>query len=260
MVKDHTKYFQTALQNAVSLAKKIGGSIDILSVKSPFQVINDENQLAALRELNKASGGAKMTMKETVDSIAEAENLTISYNFTFGNLITEVRQHIGVTQPDIIVLGKRKTNIANLLGLDLTSYLLKNYHGALLISRDAQLFGTQDGMALGMLNDIHSENRSKLSEDLEKLTDKPITLLKINNLDNGQVEPSRFPSDMTTFEFDHGANVSESFSKYIERSGVSLLCVRKSQLLDLNNKFRAVTKHIQKTIQKTNTPVLVLAS
>ncbi len=59
---------------------------------------------------------------------------------------------------------------------------------------------------------------------------------------------------MKTFEFDDGANISASVSKYIERSGVSLLLVSKDNLLDQNKKKGAVTKQIQ----KSKTPVLVL--
>ena len=265
VVKDQSKYFQTALQNAVNLAKKIGGSIDLLYVKSPSLVVRDENQLAAWRELNKESGSAKKTMKEVVEIIAATEQIPITYSFTFGNLINEVDQHIKSTQPDIVVLGKRRTQVIDLIRKDLTLYLLKNYRGSLLISGDEQLFGSHNDISIGLLDDFLINNKSRLSEDLKKCTEKPITLLKINNSTNEQTEPTDvvknkpvIPTDITTFEFDQGANLSNSVSKYIEKSGVSLLCVCKSNLLDLDKKLKNVTRQIQQTIQKTKAPVLVL--
>ncbi len=266
VVKNQNKYFQSALQNAVNLAKKIGGSIDLLYVKSPSLVINQDNQLVAWRELNEESGTAKRTMKEVVELIAATEQIPITYNFTFGNLINEVQQHINTSQPDIVVLGKSKPSMTDLLKRDLTAYLLKNFKGAILISRDEHVFGSHDDIAIGWLDDSLNEGRSKLSDDLKRYTGKPITFLKINGSDDSQLKQvgtaglkdDVITADMTTFEFDHGTNISNSVTKYIERSGVSLLCVRKSKILNLNKKISTVTRQVQKTVQRTNTPVLVL--
>ncbi len=266
MVKDQSKHFQVALQNAVNLAKMINGSVDLLYVKSPSQVASFDNQLAALRELHQESDTARKTMKDVVDLITASEQIPITYNLTFGNIINEVQQHINKTRPDIIVVGKRRTKITNLFGVDLTTYLLKNYQGALFISGEEKALSSPDDLALGSLDDLFSKNKSKLSGDLARRTSKPITFLKINST-NKKEKPSpstmgsneaTMRANMTTFEFDHTANISESVSKYVERSGVSLLCVQKSKLLDLNKEIKNVNRQIQKTVEKTNTPVLVL--
>ena len=261
VVKDQGKYSQAALQNAVNLAKKIGGSIDLLHVKSPSRVVGNENQLAAWRELNRESARTKKTLLEEVNQVAANERIPITCNFTFGNLINEVQRHINATQPDIVVLAERKTWLKNLLGIDLTSYLLENYQGALLISKDEQALGSHHDLSLGLLDDFLVKGKNELLVDLEKSTAKPITLLKINTSANEQkpsdvssLEEGTLSTDMTTFEFDHGANIGKSVSKYIEMSGVSLLCVSKSNLTDFDKTLRTVTKQIQ----KTNTPVLVL--
>ena len=264
VVKDQSKFSQTALQDGVNLAKKIDGSIDILQVRSPLQVAGRENQLAAWRELQLAGGQAKNSLQEEVDFIAAKERIPATCSFAFGNIINEVQQHIKTTQPDIVVLGKQRSNLLTILGLDLTSYLLKNYQGALLISREKETLGSQDDIALGLLDDLLINEKNRLSEDLEKCTKKPITVLKISTVANEQKSETPVSGleqkAVTTFEFDPGTNLSSNISKYIERSGVNLLCVSRSQLFNLNKKLRTVTREIQKTVHKTNTPVLVLAS
>jgi|GEM_PF-968359 len=256
VVKDRSKHARTALQNAVNLAKKIGGSIDILYVKPPSEVVENDNQLAAWRELNEESTRAKRTLLEEVNHISTNEQIPISCNFAFGNLISEVQSRIDSTQPDMVVLGKRKDWVKELLGMDLTTYLLKNYQGALLIAREEQTLDTSDDLTLGLLDDFLVKSKSPLLTDLEKTTAKPITLLKIKSEDQQALDAAQpiSTSGMKTFEFESGANVSSSVAKYIERSGVNLLCVSKNNLNSLNKTIKTVTRQIQ----MTNTPVLVL--
>jgi len=262
VVTGQTRYSQTALQNAINLAKKIDGSINLFYVKSPSKVASHENQLAAFRELNVETAKAEKTMKQMVDMIASTEKIPITYSFTYGNVINEVQKQIEIETPDIVVLEKQKSSAKDLFGMDLTSYLLKNYKGAMLISGELQALGSEDDLSLGVLDDVLEEYQNDLSDILQKSTDKPITLLRINSSessDNGSSQRSSQPN-LTTFEFEQGTNISSSISKYVEKSGVGLLCVRKSKLMDLNGELKSVSREIQLTVQKTNAPVLILES
>ena len=268
VVWDQTKSSQIALQNAVNLAKSIDGSIELFYVKPLNQVVRYDNQLSAMRELNSENTRIEKTMKATVDHISETEHIPIIYDFTIGNVIQEVKKHIRKTQPDIVVLAKTKTKVSNVLGTDLASYLLKNFQGTLLISGNEKSRHPNNDITLGILDDFLAEDYNYLAGDLERSTAKPITRFKINTSENGigkempatsEQEQSLHPN-MTTFEFDPGANFSSSVAKYVQRSGVNLLCVRKSRLLDLNKQLKMDTRQIHKTIQKTDIPVLILES
>lgn len=268
VVTDQSTSSNIALQNAVNLAKTIDGSIELFYVKPPTQVVRNVNQLSAMRELNTERNRTRRKLRTLADQIAEAEGIPIIYDFAFGNVVYEVQEHINKTQPDIVVLGKSKTKVTNLLGTDIASYLLKNYKGTLLISAEEKTISTGNDFNLGILDDFLTQETSNLTNDLEKNSTKPITFFKIKTSGNGsqeelhssEVNEGTTRTKLTTFEFDQGSNLSSSVTKYVQRSGVNLLCVRKSTLLDLNKKLKTVTRQIQKTIQKADIPVLILES
>lgn len=266
VVTDQSKSSQLALQNAINLAKTLNGSIELFYVKPPTHVVRNENQLSAMRELNEERNRTRRKLRTLVDRIAESERIPIIYDFAFGNVIYEVQEHINKTQPDIVVLEKSRPKVASLLGTDLTRYMLKNYQGSLLISGGEKPMGQDNGLALGILDDFVSKETNDLTETLEKNSINPVTLFKIKGSD--QAADKEIASDkttegsglvkMTTFEFDQSVNFSKNVSKYVERSGVNLLCVKRSKLLDLNKRVKTVTKQIQKTVQKAEIPVLIL--
>ena len=266
VVSDQTKTSQTVLNNAVNLAKNLNGSIELFYVKSPARVVRYDNQLSAMRELNQERVRIEKEMKAIVDEIAENERIPIIYDFTFGNVMNEVKKHIDTTQPDIVVLGKAKSKVSNLFGTDLTSYLMKDFKGTLLISSNDQTLSVSKEISLGILDDKMSKGNGDLAADLEKSSTNPVTWFKINGpktppgigSDEQSLQGTTRPSGTTTFEFEPGANFSNSVSKYVERSGVNLLCVRRSKLMDFSNNEKLASKQIQKAIQKTDIPVLIL--
>ena len=266
VVTDQSGPVQIALQNAVNLAKTIDGSIELFYVKPPTSVVRNVNQLSAMRELNIERNRTRKKLRALVDQIAEAERVPIIYDFAFGNVINEVQEHINKTQPDIVVLGKANTKVSNLFGTDLTSFLLKKFNGTLLIASDDKALRAPNEIALGILDDFLTNENNVLAEDLEKRSTNPVTWFKINDTrtkpgagsEVQSLQDQETGAKATTFEFEQGANFSNSVSKYVERSGVNLLCVRKSKLMDFKKQQKTVSKQIQKAIQKTDIPVLIL--
>ena len=266
VVADQSGPSQTAMQNAVNLAKSIDGSIELFYVKPSTSVVRNVNQLSAMRELNGERSQTRRKLRALVDQIAVTERIPIIFDFAFGNVLYEVQEHINKTQPDIVVLEKVNSKVNNLFGLDLASYLLKKFKGTLLIASEDKALRAPNEISLGILDDFQSNENNVLAEDLEKSSRNPVTWFKINGTEVGPGTRSATQSlqnfdkrsNATTFEFEQGANFSNSVSKYVERSGVNLLCVRKSKLMDFNGKQKTVSKHIHKAIQKTDIPILIL--
>ena len=263
---DQPNSSHTALKNAVNLAKMVDASIEVFHVKLPTQVVRFDNQIAVMRELVEERAKTKKTMQRLVDTITDEEKIPIKYNFTFGNVINEVQKHIDKTQPDIVVVGKRKAKLVNFLGDGLTSHLLKNHRGGILISGNEGKPTSNDSISIGFLDDVLTKTKSPIAEDLKKCTDRPLKLFKINRADSKPIE--RIPFSKTKeyallpntiiFEFDNGMDISNSISKYIEKSKVGLLFVKRSKLLNFGNSLKTITSQFQKTINKTNIPVLIL--
>lgn len=264
---DQSKSSYTALRNAVNLAKVIDAGIEVLYVKSPMQVVRYDNQIAVMRTLDEERIASKMAMRKLVDTVSDIENIPAIYSFTFGNVIAEIQNHITKTQPDIVVIGKRKPKIVNFLGDGLTSYLLKHHKGEILISGSDKNLTSYHNVSLGFLNDISINNEVEIVQDLKKHTCKPLKLFKIkktNIQSKKQTTISKFKEqakaeNTVIFEFEEGADNSDSVSKYIEKNKLGLLCVRRevewkpSKPIGFNNKT-------QQTINKTDVPVLILAN
>ncbi|MBG6130289.1 nucleotide-binding universal stress UspA family protein [Aquimarina sp. EL_43] len=262
---DQTKSSYTALRNAVNLAKVIDAGIEVFYVKSPMQVVQYDNQIAALRTLDEERIASKKAMQKLVDTVSDNENIPIIYSFAFGNVIAEVQSHIAKTNPDIVVIGKRKPKRVNFLRGGLTSYLLKNYKGGILISGNDKHLISGHNVSLGFLDDTSIHNEVGIVQDLKKCTDIPFKLFKIKKTGSQIKTPTAFsqPEEQSIventviFEFEEGMDTSSGLSKYIEKNKLGLLCVKREAKQTLSKSIGFDTK-IQQTINKTNVPVLIL--
>lgn len=264
---DQTKSSYTALRNAVNLAKVIDAGIEVLYVKPPIQVVKQDNQIAVIRTLEEERIALKKAMQKLVNTISDSENIPVIYSFTFGNVIAEIQNHITKTQPDIVVIGKRKTKMINFLGDGLTSYLLKNHKGGILISGDEKNLKSYTNVSLGFLDDMSMSNEIEITQDLKKNSSKPFTLFKIKKTNSVKKKTSFLKSteqegiiNTTVFEFEEGAGNSDSLSKYIEKNKVELLCIKRTKDLKPNKPLRLINTKIKQTINKINVPVLILAN
>lgn len=263
---DHSKVAYSALRNAVNLAKVIDAGIDIFSVKSPIEVVRYENQLAAMRDIVEVRAKSKKKLRKLVNTISEEENIPVIYHFTFGNVASEIKDHIDKTQPDVVAIGKRKSKLFNFVGDGVTSSLLKNYKGAILISGSEEMSISSNNVSVGYLDDIFTEDRNNIAGELRRQTDGPIKVFKINTSgnDSSQEEDISLQNEelnstnTTIFEFDDALDFSNSASNYIEKSNVGLLCVNKNGPMTISNSLNAMSGQIQKTINKTKIPVLIL--
>ncbi|WP_024771476.1 universal stress protein [Aquimarina macrocephali] len=264
---DQTKSSYTALRNAVNLAKVIDAGIEVFYVKPPMQVVRYDNQIAVMRTLEEERIASKKAMRKLVDTISDIENIPIIYSFTFGNVITEIQNHITKTQPDVVVIGKRKPKMVNFLGDGLTSYLLKNHKGEILISGSDKNLTSYHDVSLGFLDDTSLNNEVEIVQDLKKRTHKPFKLFKIKKTGSQLKKPITFskPEEQSSvantviFEFEEGMDDSNSVSKYIEKNKLGLLCVKRETKQKLSKSI-GLNDKAQQTINKTNVPVLVLAN
>lgn len=265
---DQTKSSYTALRNAVNLAKVVDAGIDVLYVKPPTQVVEHDNQIAVMRKLEEDRIASKKALQKLVSTISESENIPVIYSFTFGNVIAEIQNHITKTQPDIVVIGKRKTKMINFLGDGLTSYLLKNHKGEILISGDEKNLGSYTNVSLGFLDDVSMSNEIKITQDLRENSSKPFTLFKFKKTNSvSKTEDSSLKSkeqarvaNTKVFEFEVGADNSDSLSKYIKKNKIELLCIKRTKDLKQSKSLKLINAKIRQTINKINVPVLILAN
>jgi nucleotide-binding universal stress UspA family protein len=262
---DKSKASYNALRNAVNLAKLVDGSIDILQVKSPTSVVRYENQIASMRAIGDERSKQKKELKNIMQLIAKEEGIPMQCNFTFGNVRNEIKNHIEKTKPDIVVLGKRKKKLVNFLGDHVTKDLLKTHKGSILISgNNDDAFSLYNNKSIGFLNTIDGIDKLALTNDLKKLTKKPLKIFKINHYDAPQtthvasvkVNEHTEKKKTIVYEFDAKDNAASGMANFISKNNLALLCIKK----DKNNGslLSRLNKTLTTTIEKTNIPVLIL--
>ena len=251
VIFNESKTAKTALNNAVSLAKTIDGSIDILHVKPATCVTNNSNQFAIMRTISDTTRNAKKKMAKLVSVIEEENNLEVSHSFTIGHVISEIQDHIHRTQPDMVIIGKQKANTLGFFGDGLTKHLLKHFKGELLISAGEKALTSFKDVSLGFLDDTVLKNKVSIAENLKQKTSRPIKLFKTSSNTETSKTTSNQPNTLI-FEFDEASKTSSSISNYVSKNEVNLLCMKRNITGPLNQ--------INPQIIKSKVPVLVLAN
>lgn len=267
VLMDLSKASYAALQNAVNLAKLIDGSIEVFHVKSPTDVVKHENQISAMWAIDKERSTAKKKLEALVNNVADQENIPIIYNFIFGNVKHEVKEHIKKTNPDIVVMGKRKQKLVNFIGDGLTQYVLNNYNGGVFITGKDTIITPHDNLSLGFFNETGTEKSIQITEDLKRQSKNPVklfylrknTVANISETKRTQPEKESTAKNTITYEFEEGTNAIHGIISYISKNNIELLCMdRGNHEKNTIGSFNRMTSNIKEAINKINVPILVL--
>ncbi|MGJ8591660.1 MAG: universal stress protein [Aquaticitalea sp.] len=219
----------STLKSTVSLAKMIGGTIEFFHVKKPTEIVPIDNQLSAMRTINENQLKTEKKIEKIIKPIREEYDVDINYKFSFGNVKAEIGKYIEESQPDIIVLGKRKPKMMKLIGDSITNFVLNNYDGVVMIAADTNVLEPNKELYLGILNGIEQKFNIDFAEDLMGHTQKPLKSFKIvKNSNERETTASVSNKSMVEYVFDQGDNAIQNLSKYLSISNVNLLFVDRS--------------------------------
>ncbi len=139
------------LQNALKLSKTIGGNIEFFHVKKPTDIVNTDSQLSAIRSINKEYVVTEKKINNLIAPIIENEGIPIQTAFAFGNIKNEIENHINTCKPDVIILGNRKRKVLSFVGDKITDFVLKSYHGTVIIASNDTDFDFEKEFSLDFL-------------------------------------------------------------------------------------------------------------
>lgn len=215
---------QKILKSAVSLAKMIDGQIEVFSVTKPTEIIAGDNQLSAIRTINTQHTTTGNQMKSLINPISEEYGTDIKYSFVFGNVKNEIKSLIEERQPDIIILGKRKSSPLKLIGDNMTQYVFNTFKGAIMIAADKSTMEPNKEISLGTLNNLEPLVNLKFAEDLMAHTKSSLKSFKIVKK-LGDSDETTKPSNKKTVEYVFEQNESsiKNLSNYLSKSNVNLL-------------------------------------
>lgn len=254
VLSDLKKTASTTIKSSVSLAKMIDAEIALFHVKKHIDIVDRDNQLSAIRTLNEEHNNTKKKMEALIHSVSEDYNVTITGSYSFGKVKEEIRNHIQITKPDIIVLGERDSNPLQLIGDSITRFILKEFKGIIMIAANENALEPNEKMMVGVLNDSNKFFKNKLSKDLITHTKAPLKAFKIINSQKEIINES-FENEekLIEYAFEQNADVMTTISSYLIKNNINLLCVDRN---DRNKKSKKETS-LKEVLNKLNVSLLV---
>tara|TARA_R110002051_G_scaffold71624_5_gene129426 strand:+ start:66162 stop:66980 length:819 start_codon:yes stop_codon:yes gene_type:complete len=254
---DLKKSLNNTLKSTLTLAKMINGEIEIFHVKKASEVVNKESQLSAMRTINGEYLEMEKRIKSVVDKFSKNSGMPIKYSFSIGNLKSEIADYINENKPDIIVLGKKKTKLFNLIGDNLIQFVLERYNGPIFLTDDKNILKSNNELSLGILNDEKQSSITGFVEDILLHSKKPLTSFKISK--NLSVPKENLESKKRSeikFEFEENDNSIQNLSTYLSINHVNLLCLNRT--IDKKSKKDLTTSKITNIIGGVDVPLILM--
>lgn len=256
VLADLKKSVATTLKSAVSIAKIIDGDIYFFYVKKAVNVVERDNQLSAIRSINKDYTATNKEIKKLVDTVSNEHQVKIHYSFAFGNVKHEIDQFVKEQKPDIIVLGKKKSNPLSLVGDNMIQFVLKQYHGPVFIADTNNSLEPNDKLSLGILNHFETTTTPNLIEDLLVHAQKPIKSFqiveKVERLDDVNVSSK---VDTINYVFQQNDNSINNLSTYLTKYNINLLYIERKETTS-KSKSNSIKQNI-KDMSKLNVSLLL---
>tara|TARA_R110000868_G_scaffold343120_6_gene604198 strand:+ start:1006 stop:1857 length:852 start_codon:yes stop_codon:yes gene_type:complete len=212
------------LKSAASLAQMINGEIEVLNVTKPTAVIGKDNQLSAMRSLNREYILTEKRMKDILSPIIDNYGVPVKYSSTFGNVKNEIDRYLRENNPDIIVLGRHKSKHFNTAENRIINFVLSVFKGTVLIVPHDK--GLEPGMKLGIgaLNCSEAVFNSSFTEEL--FLHAKSVLKSFNIVESSNVLPqtgSSLGRKTINYVFDNNENTVNNLPVYLSISNIDLL-------------------------------------
>jgi len=218
----------STLRSGVSLAKMIDGDVDFFHVKKATEIVEGDSQLSAIRTINKLHITMSTKIQHLIDTVSKDYDIKISHTHAFGNVKSEISEYIQVNKPDIVVIGKRKSNPFNFIGDNITDFVMKNHDGAIMIASDENTFEPNKDFSLGVLNDIEKSFNIEFADSLISHSQKPLKLFKIGKQSKALSEKEKSIEKKTVeYVFEQSDNAINNLFNYLSKNSIDLLCLNR---------------------------------
>ncbi|WP_048330850.1 universal stress protein [Bizionia psychrotolerans] len=245
------------LQRTIRLTNKVDKSLHFFHVKKPIDVVKRDSQLSTLRTISEQHTLIRKEIVKLVDPVVKTQNFEIDHSYAFGNVKNEIGDYIAKNNPDIIVLGKRKSKPISILGDSITEFVLKNHKGIIMIVNNYQILQTDQTLALGILNSESAFMENEFPQDLfTGANESLVTFSFAEKLDKVDDSKHELQAKSTEYVFEHNDNTIQNLSKYVAKSSINLL------LINRNNKKETKQNNVKELeiksmIDKLNVSLLI---
>ena len=214
------------LESAAVITKKVDGRLQALHIRMPIEAIEQANQFSAKKEFYAHYQNTKEQLEPIIEKVSIKEELPIDYSLIYGHVGNQIAEAIHQKQPDIVVLGKRKTKLGGLLGDRVTKTVLNTAPKSIYIVNTSAILNNFEGIAVGILEDTSSIKDDMLEAIVEKQNNK-INFFGIGKSDKKTMDKN--PEDSHYIFPENNASVS-NMASYIKKTKTQLFCISKNAL------------------------------
>ncbi len=263
VLMDLSKASEIVLKNAVQLAKVIDGHVEVLYVKGPADVVECENQYAAVRSIHEDYKGSKLRFRRIIRKTEKENRISVTYRMAYGSIRKAIKEYMSKNNPDIVLLGKTKSSLADLFRQSVTKFVLKHCNVNVLIVGEDQKFHSYEDVSLGVYGEIIEQKGFEIIKDLKQQNNNPIRFFRIGKQKDSQeqFEIRHSEQNAVSYVFSEGANAIDSLAAYISRTNTQLFCIPRR--LDNNGssfRYNGVEIPVNQVIQRLDIPVLIVGS
>ena len=247
----------STLKSAVNLAKLVNGDLDFFHVKKATEIVSTDSQLSAMRTINESHTKTRVEIKQLLDSVSKEYDIKISRNHAFGNIKNEISEYIKATNPDIIVIGQRKSRSFKIAKNSITDLVIKEHNGITFVASEQNTFEPNKDFSLGVLNEVNGSNSKELIDSLISQSSRPLKSFNISNTtDVADNNDSIAKKGSVNYVFEKSDNAISTISNYLSKNNIDLLYLNKQGGIEKNssdkNKF-----NIHEVITKMKTSLLI---
>ncbi|WP_353777410.1 universal stress protein [Winogradskyella sp. 3972H.M.0a.05] len=249
-LKSSTK---STIKSTVGLAKMIDADIELFYVKKPTEIVDQDNQLSAMRTINREHISTEKKIQNVIDTVSKEYDMKINSTFSFGNVKVEIENHINKSNPDIVVLGKRKSNPLKFSGDNVTDFVLKKYKGSILIASEKNTIEPNKELSLGLINNMQDVFKVDFAEELLGHAKTPLKSFNIVNSSFDKKKSESVSGNKTVeYVFEQNDNSLKNLSNYLQKNNINLVCLDRE---NSDNKSKA--GKMSEVIKKLEVPVLL---
>lgn len=261
VLMDFSESSYHALKYAVSLSKLFPVHIQLFHVVTAIE--KDDYQLNLQKMVIPKVEKAMKKLDAIVDIIS-ADGISVSYEFSFGNLLIELESQLKKCKPDLVVVPKR--NLENKVSKKILNFFVNKYSGSFLVVGKELEFSGNTKMAIAFSSKNFKNYDWNTVFEINKHTENELRLLHV--LKSGTVNPDylqgswkKFLKNETDVELNlvNNKSISTGVLDSIKEKEIEFVGIGRghpsSSLFNLGLSKKGIVSNV---INKLDIPVFVL--
>lgn len=225
VLTDLSEASKIALRNATKLAKLVNGKVSAYNVQPVKQFTEEENQLSLGRKLSENYKRTQAKAKRLISAIGEEEDMEIGFTMDWGNVKNCILNKVEDTRPDMVILGRRKSKLTDLLRVGVTQFVIDNCDASILISgSDRELHSFTD-LSLGFFGETKEKGGLRIIDHLQEAP-RSVKYFGIRSRKQTMETDGPVQKGGTSFVFpQEGPNAIEALTSYVLGTKTQLFCI-----------------------------------